>query len=361
MQNCVLVVGNGFSISLLHATDLSDRIVLGSILPPDESVRYLPFQADRFDERPLWDQAIWPLLWKEYHLWKNSPNSSTEPWAFFGHLARTHTCIINKPPEKSIKIEDFRHVTYELRYYLWQLFRYYEQIWTAGLGRRQVEAWDWWRPLRYLASNTNLTVISFNYDCFFDSTLYFRGQYGVIDKPGRFLFHPKKCCEMLGTRQPGDVVLLKPHGSMMWEPYSGVSFGQNPWISQCTDINIREVKQGRREYPVTNRCVLVPDLVPPGHNEKHLIDMDTDVFQAVPQAIAQCDALVLCGLRAGEPDTAEVERYLSELRDGTPAFHFDRCLDTPAGDMLKRYSPSGYHGLDLSQVATIHERVCAAI
>jgi hypothetical protein len=145
---------------------------------------------------------------------------------------------------------------------------------------------------------------------------------------------------------------------MMRAPYAGISFGQNPWLSQITNINIGNIPQGTSEYPVTNRCVLVPDLVPPGHNEKHLIDMDTDVFPAIIQAIAQCDALILCGLRAGEPDTPEVERYLSHLRDGTPAIHVDLCLDTPAGAMLKRYSPSGYHGLDISHVATIHNLVC---
>ena len=357
MRNCVLMVGNGFSISLLRATGMSGKIALGSILPPDNSARYLPFVDDGFNERPLWDEAIWPLLWKEYHSWETLTDSTTDLYAFFGHLADTRSQFITNRAAKSIEIENFQHITYELRYYLWQLFRYYENIWTTGFGWRNVETWEWWMPIKYLASNVNLTVISFNYDCFFDSTLYFQGQYSVINPPGRLLFHPKKCVEILRDRRPGDVALFKPHGSMMRSPYAGISFGQNPWLSRITKFEASDISQGRTEYPVTNRCIFVPDLVPPGHNEKHLIDMDTDVFPAINQAINQCDALILCGLRAGEPDTPEVERYLSNLRDGTLAFHVDLNLDTPAGAILKRYSPTGYHGLEISQIANIHNLI----
>lgn len=353
MKRCVLMVGNGFSISLLKETNLWVKIPIGSLLPPDESVQYLPFLDDRFAERPLWDEIIWPRLWSEYHLWKASGRGSNKPYDFFAHLARTHTKVFTHPTSKSIQILDFADITYELRYYLWQMFRYFDKVWCEEAGWRKVNHWSWYNPLKRLAVESNLTIISFNYDCFLDSTFYFQSEFRIIDAPGRLLYHPKRCCELLGIRQPRDVVLLKPHGSMMRVPYAGISFGQNPWLWHMSKFHIKSIAQGRTEYPVRNRCGLPPGLVPPGHNEKHLIDMDTDVVPAIGQTIRECDAFILCGLSAGEPDTAEVEKYLSNLRSGTPTIHVDLCHDTPAADLLKRYSPSGYQTLDISRVKTL--------
>lgn len=359
MRNCVLVVGNGLSIGLLNSVGLSDKIKLTTLLPPDPSAIYIPFMDDRFRQRPLWDQEIWPRLWSEYYAWKSSPNGTNNIYDFFTFLANTQTLLFTDASSNSIKIKEFSHITFELRYYLWQLFRYHDRIWNDNTGWRLVDKWDWRDVLKRLRADYNLTIISFNYDCFLDSTLYIQGPFGVIPAPNQLLYHPKRCMEIFQIRKPGDVMLLKPHGSMMYNPYGGlISIGQNPWIDQIEDCEWSDLRgPGRRQYPVSDQCLLVPDLVPPGHNEKHLIDLDTDVVPAINSSISECDVLILCGLRAAEPDKAEVDRYLSNLRYGTPILHVDINRDNPAGKILKKYSPTGYKEIEVGEVATIPERL----
>jgi hypothetical protein len=109
-------------------------------------------------------------------------------------------------------------------------------------------------------------------------------------------------------------------------------------IENVSFSNMKNV--GKVRYPVADRSPAFPDLVPPGHSEIHLADCETDVRSAVEYAIANADALILSGLSARSPDTAEVEGYLKYLRDDTLVLHHGRNgdEDNPAGQLLRKYS-----------------------
>ena len=58
----VLILGNGFSLDMLEKANLQSHISLTKLIPPSDDVKYLPFAMDKFTERPLWDQRMWPLI-----------------------------------------------------------------------------------------------------------------------------------------------------------------------------------------------------------------------------------------------------------------------------------------------------------
>jgi hypothetical protein len=197
--------------------------------------------------------------------------------------------------------------------------------------------------------------------------LCIQGPSGIIDPPAQLLYHPKRCIDSIAARQRNDIVLLKPHGSMMYNPFGGgISFGGTPWLDNIGGIKLAPVIAcgGRRRYPVLDACIFIPDLVPPGHSEEHLIDLKSDVFQAVRRCISECNALVVCGLQAGEPDTPEVGGYLAQVRNGIPALHVDIDHDNPAGALLKKYGPSRYQTVavpDVQRIPDILSKMLAEI
>ena len=87
----------------------------------------------------------------------------------------------------------------------------------------------------------------------------------------------------------------------------------NTWLDSSAHITLRGIHWTPLiGWPLDNMPILLPDLVPPGHSELHLLDTVTDVVPAINQSIHECDALILCGLSAREPDTEEVSGYLTE-------------------------------------------------
>jgi len=166
----------------------------------------------------------------------------------------------------------------------------------------------------------------------------------------------------LKQRKPGWPLLLKPHGSISYDRLGGlilIGFG-NTWLDPSAHMTLRCVHGTPLiGWPLDNMPILLPDLVPPGHSELHLLDTVTDVVPAINQSIRECDALILCGLSAREPDTEEVKRYLSNLEIGTPVVHVDKNRNNPAGLLLKAVSRGSYSECEIDEVETIPAQLLA--
>jgi hypothetical protein len=217
------------------------------------------------------------------------------------------------------------------------------------------------KSINYLIYKYETTIISFNYDIMLES-LCLSGLNRIVDVDKRFLYHPLTCMADLRQRKPGWPLLLKPHGSISYDRLGRamlIGFG-NTWLDPSAHITLRGLRATPRiGWPLDNMPILLPDLVPPGHSQLHLLDTVTDVVPAINQSIHECDALILCGLSAREPDTEEVERYLSNLKIGTPVVHVDKNRNNPAGLLLKAVSGGSYSECEIDEVDAIPARLLA--
>jgi hypothetical protein len=75
-----------------------------------------------------------------------------------------------------------------------------------------------------------------------------------------------------------------------------LGFG-NTWLDPSAHLTLQGMqKTPLIGWPLDNMPILLPDLVPPGHSELHLLETGTDVVPAINHTIHECDALILCGL-----------------------------------------------------------------
>ena len=350
----VLILGNGFSLDMLEKAKLQSSISLTQMIPPSDDVKYLRFAMDRFTERPLWDREIWPITFDLFE------HVGGDQWPFFTHLADNISRVLADPATDTITIPHSIGEALELRFYLWQLFRYNDAVWRRHEGWNALTDWQWKRVLRKLIAEHELTIISFNYDIMFES-LCLSGVDAIVDTGKRFLYNPSNCMAELWRRKPGWPLLLKPHGSLSYDRLGTMLIGcGNTWLDPSAHITLRGIHGTPRfGWPLDNMPILLPDLVPPGHSELHRLETATDVVLAINQSIHECDALILCGLSAREPDTKEVRQYLSNLKTGTPVIHVDKNRDNDAGRLLKAVSADSYSECEIDEVETIPARLLA--
>ena len=113
---CVLVVGDGFTQSFLHATGLAKdiRCTTEDLIPAPQHVQYLPTEGDPLSG-PLWDSEKWPLLHK---FWRDHGAPSGRE--FFRSLGS------ELPINSTVREGGWTLITpslaYELRAYLWHFF-----------------------------------------------------------------------------------------------------------------------------------------------------------------------------------------------------------------------------------------------
>jgi len=364
---CVLMIGNGFTISLMRHLGLFERVNTTQLIPIDGAAhppQYVPFEApanapwrelkkDEFRGN-LWSPEIWPHLYAEWQQWRTA-NPTSDQYAFFTHLVgrsagRARGGVLNF---------DGDPVGVELRFYLWQLFRYFDLTWRSevavvddparhrrwgwnfgGLRPGVLDGWDWWAALQLLCKNFQLVIVSFNYDPFIECCL------GGITG---FWFNPPHALQDLAEQKPRQPVLIKPHGSITWDPFTLFGPpGPHPWLSMGRNSVFAHSDWIPRLCYPRPTAPFLPDLVPPGHAGDHLWDMKSQAQPATRDALQRCDALIVCGLSAVEPDTAEISMYLQSLRPRTYTAHVDVPprvgAETPIFNLLReRLDPGYYH------------------
>jgi hypothetical protein len=345
----VLWVGNGFTISAARHAGLASQTQTPPFFGDDIPARYLPRAGDdRFSERPLWSSEIWPELSKVRRDFKGDEN------CFFASLAQIKAATTG--PGNRIGAESFQGVAFELRFYLWQMFRYYDRLWTTTGSWEKLHDWTWMPILRHLSAQTTLTVVSYNYDVIAERA------HDRFVGPPRFKYQPQQSLKLLSARKHYEGVLLKPHGSIAWNPI-GIGGPANPWLLGGPRYMVIEDSVTSRGIYPPNGCTMFPDLVPPGHAENHLLDVMSDAVPATVQAIENCAALIVCGFSAQSPDDVEADGYFSKLKRNTPVIHIDvkeKEGKTKAEELLRRYA-SHYEFLPAEKLTELIPRLNAAL
>ena len=300
---CSMILGDGFSQSFLMAQNLQNEIrwSLQNHFPPPESVMYAPVIGDQFQLSPLWDRPKWPHL---YDHWERS--GQLQGRDFYLSLPKE---IIN--PHRSIDrlTYDTASIAFELRCYLWHLFRSHHYVLDSETCRSKIDLgrWEWTRLLMLFLSEFALGVITFNYDLVTEMVLM-RG------------FNLLICHYELRDfkqRPANSIAMYKLHGSISYYVNTGMRVfsgkDPNPWLRD-NYFGMNEVSRPKltldvdmKEFPE------FPDLVPPGHYGEDKIAPISHSKSYSKSHINESALVVFCGLSADEPDTAEVKELVDAI------------------------------------------------
>ena len=319
---CVLYVGDGFSRSLREHYGVGKEIVTWPLFPPPAHICYIPAKStfpDQFDEHTkLADPQLFPALWKSWRDWQKN---AAMPAAADAFLAFCTFFAAQERAFESGKSNGHSHLAFDrgspgiqLRAYLWNLFKVYDHMFSEAVKRGSLDGWDWWPVIQMLAASTHLTVISYNYDTNIEGLL------NTLKHP-RFTVPVSDCVARIREGSQNEIIVLKPHGSIVHSLLSSIHGGPNPWLASENLFAFTDCKMDSPIDHSLNWCPILPDLVPPGHDYLHLANYDADIQDGIFEALRNAELLIWCGLSGREPDRSEFTKQLANLRLKTPVLH----------------------------------------
>jgi hypothetical protein len=366
---CVLVLGDGFTQDFLHAHELTHVVNCGvpNHFPLPESVRYLPVKGEKpEDEMPLWTPELWPRLFAAWEAY-----GAADVYGFYQSLAKTK---FNPERLRNSWAFDTRSLPYELRCYLWHLFRHFQRAGEAELQKRQQTRrpgdWPWIELLWLLLIEFRLSVVSFNYDNWTESVLNW-----ISSASAKGLPHPVVRCAFdlqsmhwRAIQHPANTVLInKVHGSLVVSakvPFIGNAYSPRPWVqgqpivfayNYFTDVT--EVFDFDLEH-----FPLVPDLVPPGHPGDDLCNPIANAVGRAREQLYEAQLVVFCGLSAVEPDTDEVRSLVQNIRSDATVIHMGLAKDR-TNDLAKLLDEAQFRGrffVDVkSEFRSVYSKIAA--
>ncbi|MEM9419348.1 MAG: hypothetical protein AAGA25_09910 [Planctomycetota bacterium] len=342
MKNCVLWVGNGFTISLTkHLQGATRPIDLFSLFPPPEWTCELRSWDKSQSEETLLKLMGKGLFGELQDAIKNVGGASSGTGGFADLCVRlgAYTPLTNHIGPADANIEqmlsaDFPETTFEkqdflssegapknnsansvsfqssdvwlqLRQYIWQLIRNYDREINC-CAVNGIQEWPWLEIMYTLVANYRVSAVSYNYDVQLEKCF---GDLGVAagTRPGA-LSH------IYDQRDRRSVPTMKPHGSS--------SFSQG--VTVVGNVNIK-VRNGSFDDLYCNpdlvACPLVPFIVPPGYPRDPHFDALNPTREVIHRALSECDVLVVCGYSASGPDHDEFKEYLTSLRGSALVMH----------------------------------------
>jgi hypothetical protein len=310
----VVVLGDGFTRDFLNHFGLATALPssIGGHFAASGDKPYLALPGDRFPDSPLWDEAKWPLLMRDWRRYGQPDNQR----GFYELCARER---IN--PDLTSGHWTFRTSTlaYQLRAYLWHYFVSF----TIGVRcafqahRFNQMSWPWARILKLLDLNFRLSVVTFNYDLVCHNVLW-----EVLGR--NQLWGSVEMAEPPLDEWPqGAVPLLQAHGGinqflavppmLARHPTSA-----NPWLENFVcqgNLSSRSTYRfGMPHTPGFDYFPLALSLVPPGHQGDDVCDPGSGVTAMSAALLAAADTVIFCGLSASAPDTDEVAALVNVLR-----------------------------------------------
>jgi len=354
---CTLIVGNGFSIGLASHLGASKLMCLDVLLPPDNNPNHIHRSEYYEIPRPIWNSNDYPLLAASWAEWvKQCPPSTTARRLFNSFCAHLSSIEhINPDRDRGGITLQSATVSYQLRRYLWHIFSrncnlLHNRQWNAS------SEWPWFSVLKYLSDNYLLRIVSYNYDCFIESSLKTCGA------PFEIQFDPDPPLYMDGTvvRSIDEAVcqIVKPHGSITFSSLWDIKLNTTgPNIFLITGS--RHINHIKNHHP-TRDCPTLPDLVPPGHHLGHLANPSQGYSRIANDWLKTSEFIVLCGLSAEHPDTEEIDSLIGSCQSSVRSIHVgvgerehepsDEYND--AGKILRKYSHS-YEFVDVRKPMAI--------
>lgn len=305
------------------------RCRISDHFPSPDGVQYIPVSGDSLSERPLWDVQLWPQLVKSWEAF-----DPKDPAMFYRNLASTP---FNPDRKLNVWSFDTQSIAYELRCYLWHLFRYFhlkadKHIQEQGRKGHKFE-WKWNDVLHPLLAEFSVAAVSFNYDQFLDTALYLLA---VHIRNGTYAIRPPipvlegLDASVLLDAPAGSLLIHRIHGSVrqyietsLTEATAG-SAGPHPWKAATKfGKNIIVGVHTRINPPdLTNvRFPLIPDIVPPGHPGDDVCYPVSHALDRAKEQIAGAKLVLFCGISGSPPDTEEVRSLVGSISPGAVVIH----------------------------------------
>ena len=361
MAKICLIVGNGFTISMVRQLGLENQISLSKLLPPQDHVRLLNIQSGTLESSQyLWSPDLFPQLWEQWHAQGFDKLDAEKFYEFCELQSVIHEH--QRPPFASDGSFNLSPATkgYELTSYLWYLFYYYDlfivrHLQNSMVAKILIREWETVAVLESILDLHDLIAISYNYDCCLENILAgcFSKERG--SKP-LVKVATNNARQEIQNAKLGSVIVVKPHGSIALQAPQACYRGETPWVNtNWLFSGLRFDQNYSYEYPI-RRFPLWPDLVPPGHMGPGYRNPKDDSFEAACDAVEACDCLVIYGISARPPDHAEFAKLFYRAM-GKTIIHVDPCEDTNASRILKSMWKKRYHWIHPDELLKIPELI----
>jgi hypothetical protein len=334
----VVFIGNGFTIGLSHELDIFDWHDTTSLLPPAGKLAWIQ-EASIAEDFPLWNERRYPELldhWKKFEK-RDDFSSPSSFGAFCESLANERAFESFHGGEAGRHtLSHSRSAPLQLRRYLWHALRaltnrFQTALSAAGDGSnpwpfpllRATSRWPLAIALRQLAELWDLTIVSFNYEHYLEQMLQAHGC-------------SCQCLRLSDFRSPeplqvGSFRVIHPHGELATQvPAPGgcaIGFDDSVFGMQALTV-FRHIDLGQCEldfsFPPKLPCPDLPDLVPPGHDDSHILGARSRNRAAIQWFVKHADVIGTIGFSAQRPDDQEFTDYLEARRPGVTTFWIGR-------------------------------------
>ncbi len=247
----VVIFGNGFTLDYIKHCGLESAVDTNTtrLLPPPIHVEYLPGTHDELPRQPLWspDSRLFPNLAKLLRDADGDFNRLCERIAAIGRLNRG-----NLPGDWTFTAEG---PAYELRVYLWYLFKHLDRELRRGLEERRFVNWAWLPIIDCMMKCFSPVFVSYNYDCVLE--MCFARIFNTNSSTPVHLAD-RVFSELSSLRMP---LVLKPHGCVsLFTGPPGMAFNWNSRTSISLDIPAHiGFEPIAIRYPPDD-CPMLPDI-----------------------------------------------------------------------------------------------------
>lgn len=300
MGNTYIVLGNGFSIDLMHKMGKSQEIDLSNLFAKGEHVVYPKTNNRGFLSRK-YTPDLWSLGARTYMSYESSIQLVTDVIT----CANVYNLSVEKRPnEERDSSNIYIHAYSKLSSYLRYLFIYYDSlIFDSDLERiiEQIELIVYIKDC--LKKKKKVYIITYNYDVFLERLL------NLADiKFDIYGF----------TNEQAEVILFKPHGS--------ISFSFKIKIQESSSYNIRDliaesISQNASDfdikYDLKDDYPIVNAIIPPaGDAERFGFGWIKDIRKGIDEIVSRStskDEMMLFGLSYWHVDRNEIDEILLSM------------------------------------------------
>lgn len=295
MPKLCLILGNGFTIDMLDHfgqtanIDVSNLFRLGSEVPwpIDKKPGFLSYKHCP----NLWNLGVTPNI--------SQKNASL----IIENIISVQNALLSirgakkEIPKQRNKSPIYVSAYNELTVYLKHLFIYYDNIIKGKIVPDS--SWHWIEFIKKVRGrNEEVTIISYNYDIWFERLLTANGIPFEV---------------YLGQNFNEKITILKPHGSIGFIHDTELDLGQFTTGKNNSEINAN-VNKFKMKYELLENNYLVTALIPPSGESKRTGNQWAKSIRKKGDAIlhnfGKDDHIIICGLSYWHVDRAELDELL---------------------------------------------------
>ncbi len=324
-----IILGNGFSISLIESIKLNDKIDLRNLFTKGDEVVW-PFSHDKGFLSRKFCENLWTLGAR--------PTMRTEESINF--ISNLITCL-NVFNTASIKNPDFRQNTTniyreahnELSTYLKHLFIHYNSLVSTKALQGIIDKLPLINYIQNIIScGDEVIVISYNYDIFLERLLRIKKvPFGLIG---------------FNNTINKSIKLFKPHGSISFVTKSQTPSGKNFTIKDTFDSIEMNISDLKLDYNLMEDRSLINAIIPPAGDANRLARgwvkyIRTTLMKEVKSS-SDKDSLIIYGTSYDHVDRVEIDEIITEINSDVNAIYVNpypsSTFDSVLSSIFKNYT-----------------------